>query len=94
MLETVGHSPSAPKVNEFHVVYYVSPKTGKKIALQAYEDVGLAKSHLQEFKNLYGKLVQAGIEQEVTGVNATMAMQGWSRGTRNYARMLKRKGES
>ena len=44
-------------------VYEYLGKTGKKIKVQVFDDMALARDHLQGLKKLYGKYVKAGIEK-------------------------------
>ena len=82
---TIKHKPV-----ESYVVYFVSPKTQKKIAMQAYHDMGEAKQHLQEFKKRYGKYVQAGVEESVSDKTKDSAVQKFSSKERKLSTSIKK----
>lgn len=79
-VDFAGYNPKEYNKNdEFYMVYFISPNSGKQIVMKAYEDRAEAQTHLNEFKKLYGKLVMAGIEEGFVAKNATMAVQNWGR---------------
>lgn len=63
----------------FWMVYFISPKNGKKVVLQSYEDRAEAQDHLSEFKKRYGKMIQAGIEETEPAANRSAAVQNFAR---------------
>lgn len=79
-MDHIGHTPKASQTGDYHMVYFVSPKTGKKVLMQGYEDPAMANSHLKEFRRLYGSLVMAGIEEYSGSPVASVAMQNYSGG--------------
>ncbi len=59
----VYHSVKKSSIDQIFNVYSIK-KSGKKIIHQTYEDMGDAQEHVSNLRRLYGKFIQAGIEQK------------------------------